>query len=406
MCDDEQRPSVPEGGAVERPTGLDNLATPVVVVDALRLRRNLRAMQSKADSRGVALRPHIKTHKSVEIARKQLDLGAIGITASKPDEARCFAQAGISSITLAYPVIDARRLDALLEATRGGDLRTIADSDEGVSALAQAAAAHSRRLPVYMKVDVGLGRVGVVPGSRRALDLARRIASTNQLEFRGLLSHAGHAYAAVDAEGVRDVARQERTLLGDLARRLHDQAGLAVPELSVGCTPTALACYDELDGLSEMRPGNYAFLDRMAIAQGLASWDDLALYVLATVVSVNDHYAIVDAGSKVLSSDGGPHGSDRLRGFGAAILPNVSDSAPSGEPLLVEKLSEEHGFVALPRHGTSPQSDRGTIRLGDRLRLYPNHSCPVVNLADRVALLDDRSGSVRWLGIDARGQVQ
>jgi D-serine deaminase-like pyridoxal phosphate-dependent protein len=393
--------TLPALEGVNTDRALASLATPVVVVDAVRFARNLKRMQDKADCHGVRLRPHIKTHKSVEFARMQLDLGAVGVTASKPSEALCFAEAGIESITLAFPIVEAGRLNALLEATRTKDLRMIADSAVGVKAVASAAATHHKRLAVYLKVDVGLGRVGVLPDAPRALDLARLIDSSDWLEFRGLLSHAGHAYGARNADEIRAVARGERQMLERLAHRLRE-SGLPVPEISVGCTPTALACDEELDGLGEIRPGNYVFLDRMAVNQGIAQWDDLALCVHATVVSVNDNHAIVDAGSKVLSSDGGPHGSQAMRGFGAAF----PAAGPLAGPLVVDRLSEEHGFVSLVGDQQSSLSGQHRPRIGDRLRIYPNHSCPVANLADSLALVDEQSGSIRWVAVDARGLVR
>jgi D-serine deaminase-like pyridoxal phosphate-dependent protein len=365
-------------------------ATPCVVVDRGRLEANLRRVQAIADANGVRLRPHVKTHKSVRIAAMQVAGGAVGITAAKPDEALVFVEAGIRSVTLAYPVIDPGRIDRLLAAgrERGTELRFIADHVDGVAALAGAARRHGMRLPVLMKVDVGLHRIGVDPEGPAALEVAGRIDADPDLLFAGLISHAGHAYGASGASGAADIAEVERICLLGVAGRLG-RAGLRVAEISVGSTPTVLAQRD-FAGLTEIRPGNYVFLDLTAVRLGVATLDDVALSVHATVVGCTERHAIVDAGSKVLSSDLGPHGTTGVTGFGRAF---PVGRPMSGEGLVVEKLSEEHGFVRLAG---------GPIARGTRLAIVPNHSCVVANLATEFSITD---GEGAW-PVDARARVR
>lgn len=374
--------------AFSRPPAADR-PTPYVEVDSARLERNLSAMQARANDAGVRLRPHLKTHKSLEIGRRQIALGAVGLTAAKPSEAETFVEAGFSDITLAYPVVRADSLDRLLECARPGNARinVIAADAIGVDALATAAHRHGSRLACFLKVDVGLGRVGVKPSDPEAVALARRIAASSDLVFAGLLSHAGHVYAAADADAVRSAAERESLDLLALKARL-EAAGLAVPVVSTGATPTVLGAPIQ-PGADEIRPGNYVFLDLTALRLGVCSPDQLSLSVVARVVAANDRHAIVDAGSKTLSSDLGPHGIGGA-GYGAAT---DAEAGRAGSLLAVERLSEEHGFVA--HRGAPPMP--GTL-----VRIFPNHACAVVAQVDSFLLRDADRGETTS-PVDARG---
>lgn len=371
----------------DRPHPVD-LPTPYVEIDEDRLTRNLKGMQHKADQAGAALRPHIKTHKSPTIAERQLQLGAIGVTASKPEEALVFIEEGIRSVTLAYPIVRQDSINRLICSARnhGTDLLLIAAHEIGIDAIGAAAEAHDVSLGVFLKIDVGLGRVGVKPQDPTAVLLAQKIAAHPHLGFAGLLSHAGHAYGCKSAEELVEIANAEAQALLQLAERL-EKAGIEVPKISVGATPTCLGAPIP-PGITEIRPGNYAFLDRTALRMGIASGDDVALSIIATVVAHNDHHFIIDAGSKSLSSDLGAHSSGG-RGFGLAV--SVDDAVRQSWE--VERLSEEHGFVRIT--GNPPA-------IGNRVRIFPNHSCAVVAQFDQVTLRQS-DGRTRTLSITARG---
>ena len=347
----------------------NNIETPCVLVDRTRLEANIARVADIGARHGVAVRPHVKTHKSLAIARMQLVAGAVGVTASQVYEALDFVRGGVASVTCAYPCVQALGLDLLLAEAgeRGCDVRFVADSAAGLDALAAAGQRHGLALPVYVKVDVGLHRCGVAPDSPALVRLARDVAGAAHLSLAGILSHAGHAYAARDEEGARTVARAEAGLMRT-AKGHIEAAGVVVPEVSVGSTPTVLAS-DDFEGITEIRPGNYVFMDRTPVRLGLAAEDDVSLTVLATVVSINDSWIIVDAGSKILSSDGGAHGA-LGEDFGLAY-PVMGDGSLS-RPLPVGRLSEEHGWLV--RNGTD-------LAVGTRVRILPNHSCPVANLA-------------------------
>ncbi|PWK64323.1 alanine racemase [Aminobacter sp. AP02] len=363
------------------------LPTPYVEVDEMRVKRNMRSMQSRVDAAGLDMFPHVKTHKSIYLAQQQLALGARGITASKPSEAMVFVEAGIPSIILAYPIVSPESLDRLLPAVkaRGTELRTIAASETGVDALSAAATRHGVEIGVFLKVDVGLGRVGLKPHDPAALDVCVRIVEAEGLRFAGLLSHAGHSYAATDAGGIARVARDEAAAMTGLATELKSH-GIEVACISVGATPTCVGA--PLQAVDCVRPGNYVFLDGTALRLGICSADDLALSVVARVVASNDKHFIIDAGSKTMSSDRGAHG---MGGNSFGIVIGADGGSDAGVWTL-ERMSEEHGFV--------PVSGRG-LPLGSRVRVFPNHSCATIANFDSFTLRSE-GGEAQTLPVDAR----
>jgi D-serine deaminase-like pyridoxal phosphate-dependent protein len=369
------------------------LETPAVIVDRRILQANINRMQRVARRAGVHLRPHVKTHKSITLARQQIAAGAVGITAAKVDEALVFIKAQLPSVTLAHPQISAAKLDRLLAAARHHDcdLRLIVDSPEGLALIAARAAALGSRPGVFIKIDVGLHRCGRPPDDPLVFSLAQTIDRAEQLNFRGILSHAGQAYGAEDGAAAEHIAESERQMMVALAGRLRT-AGFKVPEVSVGSTPTVLATA-HFEGLTEIRPGNYVFMDQTPLRLGLVLPGQIALSVLTTVVSTNAHYAIVDAGAKTLSSDRGAHGTTGIEGYGVGY--RLGDPSGAPPPLMVAKLSEEHGFII-------PGADR--LQPGDRLQIFPNHACPVVNLARKLVVVD--GASIDFWAVDAAGCVR
>jgi D-serine deaminase-like pyridoxal phosphate-dependent protein len=371
---------------------IEELETPEVLVDREQLLANIARAQKIAEAHGLRLRPHVKTHKCVEIAQLQLANGASGLTASKVDEALVFIDAGITqSLTLAYPVVDRRKLDRLFgsAARKSVDVRLTVDSSAGIDAAAAAAKSAGLPVSVFVKIDVGLHRCGLAENSGDLLDLIGRIGADAHLRFAGLLSHAGHAYAAQNPEEIAAIAADEVCTLQRVRERI-EAANIAVPEVSVGSTPTVLAGRS-FAGVTEIRPGNYVFLDATAVRLGIARTENVALNVLATVISANAQHFIVDAGSKVLSSDLGAHGT-AAPGYGLAYPVEIDGT----NALKVVRLSEEHGFVK-----------RGEIDLpiGAKLRIIPNHSCPVANLAERLTIVSRGDVVDQWR-VAARAKVR
>ena len=353
---------------------INDLPTPALLLDLDKLDANLRWMADRARRLGVALRPHIKTHKCVEVARRQAELGAHGLTVSTLYEARTFAEHGFTDLTWAFPLIHGRLAQTVALAERV-DLGVVIDSSEALRALESA----SRPLRVLIKVDCGYHRAGVAPDGDEVLALAERIASSPSLLFGGLLTHSGHAYK----EDRLTVARQERDVMARCAERLR-AAGIEVPLVSVGSTP-AMTAVDHLDGVDEMRPGNYALYDFTQTVLGSCAVSDCAVTVLTSVVSrpaTADH-AVVDAGALAMSHDPGPD----KDGTGKDGLGRVFADYESGhldEDLRLVSLSQEHGIL------------NGRPNVGERLRVLPNHSCLTVAQFDEYQVVRGSEVVDRW----------
>jgi len=371
---------------------LTDLRTPSVLIDKARLEQNVDRMQAAASARGVRLRPHAKTHKSPDLARVQIARGAIGICCAKLGEAEVFAAAGVDDIRVPYPINPANvdRVLKLLDLTRLSFIVDDADVARSWSGLMRV---NRREVDVLVKVDVGFHRCGIDPDSRGAAELVARIADLPGLRFRGLLSHAGHAYGAGTEGEVNAIAAREARTLTRLAGEI---AGLGprVDEISVGATPTARFSLQQ-DGITELRPGNYIYFDRTQVALGAAAWDNCALTVLARVVSKpSADRIILDCGSKTLSTDQA-RGFASVPGFGV-VFADLATPRPD-EGLLIERLSEEHATVRVRGGGSD-------LKIGDLVRVLPNHACVVSNLVDSVWLVNGET-VLDELPVAARGRI-
>jgi D-serine deaminase-like pyridoxal phosphate-dependent protein len=371
---------------------LTDLRTPSVVVDKPTFERNLDRMQAAAAARNIRLRPHAKTHKSPELARMQMARGAVGVCCAKLGEAEVFADAGIGDIRLPYPLnpVNAGRVLALVDKTR---LSFIVDDLDVARGWSQQMQAAGRDVDVLVKVDVGFHRCGIDPAKRGAAELVARVAELPGLTFRGLLSHAGHAYGAGSASEMASIAVDEARTLTTLAGEV-ERLGHRVEEISVGATPPSRFSLDQ-KGITELRPGNYIYFDRTQVALDAATFADCALTVLARVVSTpSEDRLILDCGSKTLSTD-------QARGFrsapGFGVVFTGLDTPQPNESLVVERLSEEHATVRVLGTG-------GRLRTGDLVRVLPNHACVVSNLVDSVWLVDGDC-VLDELRIAARGRI-
>lgn len=372
---------------------ITDLRTPCVLVDDGRMSQNLQRMQAEAAAQGIRLRPHSKTHKSIALAVRQLQLGARGICCAKLGEAEILAEAGIEDIRLPYPLhpVNADRVIALLGRTR---LSFIVDHPDVAQAWSDAMRGAGVEVDVLVKVDVGFHRCGIDPDAPGACDFVARVAGLPGLRFRGLLSHAGHAYGATSADEAGAIARAEADTLRALAERVRAR-GIEVPELSVGATPTVRYSVRE-KGITELRPGNYIYYDRTQVGLGAADWDECALTVLARVVAVpSADRIILDSGSKTLTNDLA-RGFTPVPGYGA-VLTSVEGTQMPDDDLLVERLSEEHATV-------KARSGRSALRPGDLVRIVPNHSCVVSNMVDAGWIVRG-NGVVEALDISTRGRI-
>jgi D-serine deaminase-like pyridoxal phosphate-dependent protein len=342
-------------------------------------------MAERARGLGVALRPHVKTHKCLEIGRMQLGHGAVGITVATLPEAAAFAAGGFTDITWAFPLVIAR-LDEVLELARRVTLRVLLDSAEALDALARGARRAGGEVHVWLEVDAGHHRSGVDPAAADSVALARRLATEPGVIFDGLLTHAGQSYLAPTGEERAAVAERERATMVDFAATLA-RAGVRVPAVSVGSTP-GMSAVRRLDGVTEVRPGNYAFYDYMQAAVGVCTPGDCAVTVLASVVSHQPgaSHVVVDAGALTLSKDPGPHDPGLARGLGPVLCGLEGHQL---EPRVqVRAVSQEHGIVA----GETPADLEGRFAVGEKLRILPNHSCLTAAMFDRYDVV--RGGDV------------
>jgi len=343
---------------------LDELSTPSALVDLDRLEKNAARMADKARRLGVRLRPHVKTHKCIEAARIQTDLHFGGLTVSTLAEAQAFAAGGFSNITYAVPIAPQKIAEAIDLHSEVDALNLLVDHPDTIRAIDDAATSRGTILPVYLEIDCGGGRSGVDPESEATQLLARRLADADAIDFRGLLTHAGHAYRARTRSEAFEVACEERNLMTALAAEIRD-LGVEFTDVSVGATPTMRAI-DDLTGVTEVRPGNYVFYDAYQTAIRSCAIDEVAFSVLATVISVDAERrrAVVDAGALALSKDTGPTHVDPKCGFGLIVA--VEDQHPL-PGLRILSLTQEHGTL------TGPGVE--ALRPGTRLRIFPNHSC-------------------------------
>ncbi len=345
---------------------IEDLDTPVALVDLARLESNLAAMAAVARDAGVAQRPHAKTHKTRQVAERQLAHGAIGLTVAKLGEAEALVDAGLDDLFVAYPLVGElklRRLVALLDRAR---IRFEVDTLEGAEAASSFLAAHGRRVDVVVSLDGGAGRSGAA-SPEATLDLAERVAELPGLELVGVMNY-GNAYGTSDPGKQAEIGWREGEEAVAIAKAMRAR-GLRADVVTVGSTPTARHTV-KVPGVTELRAGVYAFQDLKQVSLGPAILDECALTVMATVVSHArpDRY-VLDAGIKALAGED--------YGWGTW-------GRPKDRPdLAIIRATEEHGVIELPPGAADPG-----WRIGDLVRIIPNHACGAVNMHDELVAID------------------
>ena len=340
-----------------------NIKTPSLLLDISRVRRNAARMSEIARSNDVRLRPHVKTHKCIEVAKIQTEGHDGAITVSTLAEARAFAKHGFTDITYAVP-IERGKFDDTIEILKSGvKLNLLTDDVETVEQLDAAAINAGVNFDVFVKIDCGTHRVGVEPDTEEAIEVPRALSDSKNLNFAGILTHAGHSYDVKTKDAILEVARHERDSMVELATRIGRQ-GIAVPTVSIGSTPS-MSTVDHLDGVDEIRPGNYIFFDNYQATLGSCSFEDTALTVLAAVIHKSKTRMVVDAGGIALSKDRGPVALDPSCGYG-----RVLDMDGNETGMRVAGLSQEHGEIEA---GDNDAFEK--FKVGDRVRILANHSC-------------------------------
>jgi D-serine deaminase-like pyridoxal phosphate-dependent protein len=346
--------------------------TPCAVIDMDRVERNIARIQGVCEAAGVANRPHIKTHKSPVIARRQVAAGARGVTCQKIGEAEIMADAGIDNILITYNLIGEEKMARLAALQAKAQMTVAADNPTVVAGLPKAAEISGRPLSVVVECDTGRKRAGVETPAE-AIALAREIAASKGLEFAGFMLYP------------TETGWPEAQKFFDEALEGVREHGLEAKMVSTGGTPN-LKNVGKLKGATEHRFGTYIYNDRMQVAAGVASWDDCALNIYSTVVSrAAADRGILDAGSKTLTSDTG----GGLDGFGLIL------EHPEAR---IARFAEEHGFLDLTRSNTRP-------KVGDVVRIVPNHVCVVVNMMDEVVMVRGDE-IVGVLPVAARGKLR
>ena len=357
---------------------LDDLPTPSLVLDLDRLERNCDRMIRRAAELGVRLRPHMKTAKSVDVGRLATRERSAGVTVSTLAEAKHFAEAGFGDITYAVGIAGHKiRPLAELQRRTGARISLLADTVAAVEDVARHAEAAGERFALFIEVDSGGGRGGVSPDGPDLLAIGEAIEASPWLSLAGVLTHAGHNYDALSLEAIRQIAEEERAAVTRAADRLRG-AGIEVPVVSVGSTPTALHA-SSLSGVTEMRPGVYTLFDLAQVALGSCTVDEIAVSVLATVIGHNPRAGrmLIDAGALALSKDVSGNKGGQKVGYGL-VCPATVGRPEDG--LTVAEVHQEHGLVAW--EGSAGELER-RYPVGTRVRVLPNHACLMAAPYDR-----------------------
>ena len=352
-----------------------NGETPTPVIDVDVVEKNLIRAQAYMDSHGIQMRPHIKTHKSIILAKRQIELGAVGITCQKLGEAEVMVDAGIADILVSFPIVGSLKIARLMALARRAFMSVAVDSEEVAAAISKAAHEHKVDLSLLVECDTGGERCGV-QSPDAAAQLALKITKMPSVLFKGIMTYPPKGQVENTAAFLSQAISIMRAL------------GVEPKVISVGGTPDMYRAHElrltEQGVIHEHRPGTYLFSDRYMVHNNVGGINECALRILATVVSrPTSNRAIIDAGSKTFSSD--------LMGFSDyGIILEYPDAR-------IEKLSEEHGHVDVSACNKKPI-------IGEILTIIPNHACAVTNLSDCFLTTSSEHFS-NSINVDARGKV-
>jgi D-serine deaminase-like pyridoxal phosphate-dependent protein len=356
---------------------LSDLRTPALLLDKGRLQANLDRMAARANALGVNLRPHMKTAKSIDVARAAIKGQTGGITVSTLAEAEYFARAGFTDILYGVGITPDKLADVAAVQALGAELSLILDNLDNARAVAARAAQLPGPFGFLIEIDSGQHRTGLLPDDDHVLEIAGLLHGAENCQLRGVMTHAGHSYDCASIEAVKVVAEAERGAVVAAAESIRG-TGLPCAIVSVGSTPTALYA-EHLHGVTEMRPGVYMLGDLFQHSIGSCGLDDLALSVLVSVIGWrgDEGRAMIDAGSLALSQDRGAPDESGQHAFGMAV--DLAGKALPGQPR-VRQTNQEHGF--LPGLVEAPQ-------IGQRLRILPNHACATAAAYDCYHVIDE-----------------
>lgn len=350
---------------------MNTIDTPALLVDLTLVRKNIAAMQEKADRTGVNLRPHTKTHRTPALAAMQVTAGASGITVAKIAEAEVMQAAGLEDIFIASVVMGEQKMQRLHALAGKGTISIGVDNEAQVAALAKTFEDSPEPLDVLIEIETGEERTGVLTPAE-AVRLARLITEAPGLRLKGVFSHEGFTYGASSVDECKSMAEQSQRETLAAANAIR-QAGMLVDVVSIGATPSLLLG-GVIPGITEIRPGTYILMDA---AQGAAvgSFDSCAATVLATVTSKTAPVRVVlDTGVKALTAF--------VRTKGMCATPGHGIIRELDSAVRVTKLYDEHGII-------NDQTAFAALQLGDRVHVIPNHICPTCNLYDTMYIIED-----------------
>lgn len=358
----------------------NDLLTPTVIIELDIVERNIENMLEITKQNNIKHRPHIKAHKSIYFAQEQLRRGCVGITCAKLTEAEVMVEHGIKDILIAFPIIGKAKIERLGALIDKADITNMINSIEGAIGLSELGVRMGKKLKTLIEVDGGINRGGIMPGEP-TLEFARKVKDLSGLDVCGLLYYGGTIYGENTEEGIIEKTKKERRDLLETQKLLNDD-GFSITILSTGSSYSARMA-EHLEGVTEVRSGNYIFNDGSTLWPGLVREEDCALRILSTVVSKPDSYtAIIDAGTKTLTSDTGAF----TKGYGYVI---------DHPEITIYKLNEEHGFMISEKPND--------LKVGDVIEIIPNHACVIPNLNDTVYGV--RNGKVEVvIPVDARGK--
>jgi D-serine deaminase-like pyridoxal phosphate-dependent protein len=365
---------------------ITELETPALAIDLDIVERNVRQMADHARRHRVGLRPHAKTHKMAAVAEMQLGAGAVGLTLAKLGEVEALLPTGVDDVLVAFPIVGRDKIGRLLELAQRISVTVAVDSSEAAVAIGSAAAEAGVSVGLLLEIDTGGRRCGVLPGEP-AVALAHTIAALPGVRLTGIMTHEGHVYGATDADELRAMSLAAGRTMVDTAELIRLQ-GIESPVVSVGSTPSARHI-SEVAGVTEIRPGTYVFYDYNHLRLGVATVDECAATVVATVIArPAPERAVIDAGTKAVAADR----------FMIRAEPEGYGLVKAQPGWFFARASEEHGVLL--RNGDEPAVE---LRIGDRVEVIPNHVCPMINLYDEAVA--HRGGEVAGtIPIVARGR--
>jgi D-serine deaminase-like pyridoxal phosphate-dependent protein len=352
----------------------NDVNTPQAVVNIDILDLNIKRMNDVVKQYGVKLRPHIKTHRTPAIAHRQLAAGACGIAVAKLGEAEMMAACGIKDILVAYPIVGVNKVDRLFNLACDNKIRASLDNIEVARGISEGSKRHDMEMEILVEIEIGVNRCGVLPSN--TVDFVKKLIKLPGIKFAGIMTYEGRARSAENMEEVKKRGLDEGKIIVDIADKI-EKSGILCPIRSAGSTPTAPFAAS-IQGVTEVRCGNYVFNDVVGLTNGVASVEQCALNVICTVVSCpTENRIIIDGGSKTFTSD-----MTRLPGKSFGFFPLEPE-------LILEKLNEEHGIIRVPKGYRE-------IKIGEKLEIIPNHACVVPNLMEYLYIAKGEKIIGKW----------